>query len=80
MVKLPHTVARFKNGHEDQDETGDFKKHWHLVAKGVGDGEFTACGLSYVDGYDPDQKQVDRGGITCPSCLTIIKYYKQVSL
>jgi len=43
------------------------------------DCEFTACGNAIVD-YDHIFKEKEKGGITCPDCLDVIKYYKSIKL
>lgn len=72
-------LVKFPEGHEDGGDDDDFNKMWHLKAN-INDGEFTACGLSFVDGYETEEKENDRGGITCPQCLQTIRYYKTVKL
>lgn len=73
-----HKVIKYTKGgkqeHEDVNELGG----WHLNAQ-TGDGEFTACGNSIVD-YDHTSKEVNKGGVTCPDCLELIRYYKSVKL
>lgn len=59
-------------------------QYWHLVdpTNAIGDatlceGEFFGVGES---GCDYQTKQVQRGGITCPECLSKIKTIKAVKL
>lgn len=75
-----NALVKFINGHEDGGDDPAFNRKWHLKATGVADGEFTACGLSYVDGYDTDEKSKDKGGVTCEQCLQVIRFYKTVKL
>jgi len=74
-------MATVTTQHLIQDDTLD--KYWHLICEdAVGDGEYTSCGIAGFDewGY-PEGKRVKRGGVTCPECLKVIKYYKnQVKL
>jgi hypothetical protein len=73
---MPHTRVKFTKGHEE----GVAVKGWHLYAKGIASGEFTACGLSVVD-YDGVKKElVQNGGISCEDCLHTIKYFKSIKL
>lgn len=80
---MGHTIVKYKRGgdfeHEDLAERSDDIHKQHLYAKGVGDGEFTACGNSVVD-YDHVETYVQKGRITCQRCLEVIKYYKSIKL
>jgi hypothetical protein len=56
---------------------GERMNGWHLLATGVGDGEFTACGEAI-----PECEVVSKSGgtITCPDCLEVIRYYKTIKI
>lgn len=69
------TRVRFKEHETDEPEV---LKRWHLWAKGVGDGEFTACGLSVVD-YEYKKDEITKSKkVTCEECNLVIKYYKSL--
>lgn len=72
-------LVRFPKGHEGADDDPEFNNLWHLKDP-TGDGERTTCGLSHVDGYELENKKVEKGGITCHHCLGIIKFHKSVKL
>lgn len=76
---MSNMLVKFPNGHEDDNKDTEFNAWWHLKTT-LGDGERTACGLSFVDGYTTKEKERPRGGITCPQCLGIVQYYKKVPL
>lgn len=46
---------------------------WHII-QDVGNCEFTACGHAITE-YKIKQKV---GKVTCPNCLEIIKFYKEL--
>lgn len=73
---MAHIRVKFTKGHED----GVDVKGWHLYAKGTGNGEYTACGLSVVDYDGVKEESVQYGGITCEYCLNTIKYFKSIKL
>lgn len=77
---MAHTVVKFTKGGKFEAEGVADKtlKGWHLYSD-VADGEFTACGYAVVD-YDHTTKVKERGGVTCESCLEVIKYYKKIRL
>lgn len=56
---------------------------WHLV-ESFGDAERTVCTGEVFRSWDAHveykDKIVKKGGITCPECLKIIKWYKQIKL
>lgn len=56
----------------------DDAKSWHAISP-QGDGESTICGQVYSE-YDRESKTVERGGITCKDCLSVIKIIKQIKL
>lgn len=57
--------------------------YWHFVEK-RGDAPRTLCGGEcFGDGETSllfKEKVVEKGGVTCPICLSIIKYYKSINL
>lgn len=65
-------------GHEAQPINYDDAKSWHLCIS-QGDGESTACGQVYAE-YERDSKQMEKGGITCPDCLTLVRELKAIKL
>jgi len=57
---------------------------WHLVSPLIADGNATFCTGEYF-GFgegraDGTMKGVNRGGITCKSCLSTIKYLKALKI
>ena len=71
-------LIKFTKGGKFEHEDVNDLKGWHLDAM-INDGEFTACGNAIPD-YDHISKQTDKGGITCPDCLEVIKYFKSIKL
>lgn len=61
-----------------------WEKLWHIKNdSGVGQTEYTLCGMSWVDGdadaYDHKFIKSKKGGkITCPNCLKMINWCKEV--
>lgn len=76
---MAHLRVKFIKGGDYEIEDINEVKGWHLYSKGVGDGEFTGCGLAVVD-YDHKTESKEKGGITCKNCLEVIKYYKSIKL
>lgn len=92
---MSHTVIKFIC-HFDEDCQDFFKKcavhetvtaepisledakSWHLTTS-QGDGGSTLCGQVYAD-YLRDIKTMERGGITCPDCLSLLKELKSIKL
>lgn len=71
------TRVRFIEHETDEPEV---IRRWHLWAKGVSDGEFTACGLSVVD-YPHKAEDISKlSRVTCEQCLETVKYYKKIFL
>lgn len=68
-------LVKFPEGHE----SGQEQPGWHLKTT-LASGEFTACGLSYVDGYKIEEKSSERGGITCEQCLDTVRFFKTIKL
>lgn len=68
----------------DKEEGGDGSiskkdaKSWHLITSQA-DGESTACGQVWSD-YGHKKKEVEKGGISCDDCLSIVKEMKSVKL
>ena len=54
--------------------------YWHLLSKNYGDPQVLCSGIFLVDGMDYVEKEVKRGGITCPDCLRLVRAYKAVKL
>ena len=56
---------------------------WHLVSPASPEPS-TLCGGEYfgfgLSGAEFDEKWVERGGVTCPACLEIIRAIKAVKL
>lgn len=75
---MGHKLIKYTKGGRFEHEDIEGLKGWHIETT-LADGEFTACGMAVVD-YDHDSKIVEKGGITCPHCLEVIKYYKQIKL
>jgi len=59
------------------------EQFWHYVHFPCGD-PATLCQSEYYgpgqSGCDYEEKHTERGGITCPSCLGIIKEIKAIKL
>lgn len=53
---------------------------WHATVWVHPEGLQTACSMSLTAGAEYQQKTVKRGGITCQTCLDIIKEYKKIKL
>lgn len=66
------------------NDDGDHEcREWCLVDS-TGDCERTAC-LGEVFGYGEGdavykEKYVKRGGVTCPQCLSVIRFYKKTMM
>lgn len=70
---------------DDGGERRDINQQfWHLVDGGNLTGNATLCQGEYFgfgeSGCEFETKLVKRGGITCPGCLTRLKYYKRIKL
>ena len=83
IVKItgPKERSFYQQSEEDFiDEFGeDYLKYWHLVDPT--DAERLFCdGLAYEDETEHKSKTVNRGGITCPNCLSKLNAYKNVKL
>lgn len=77
---MPHEVVKITI--DDDGEKVDEPK-WHLVVIGE-DAHQTLCtGEFYGEGVSNcvyKTKTVNRGGITCPECLDIIRVIKNIKL
>ena len=73
MLKIP--VIRFKPIEEQDccDLDDGLIPHWHII-QDTGQGEYTACGQAITE-YHYDIK---KGKVTCPTCLEIIRFYKEL--
>jgi len=67
-----------KEEHGDGGISKADAKSWHLITSQA-DGESTACGQVYAD-YGREIKEVEKGGITCEDCLSLIREMKAVKL
>jgi hypothetical protein len=68
----------------DEDSVKCETPKWHLVEWVFGDSPRTAC-TGEVFGYGEGsaiykEKSVLKGGVTCPNCLEIIKWYKGLNI
>ena len=74
---MSHSIAKINidnNGATDDPS-------WHLIDHiGNSDGNTLCTGTPIVDCDDVITKVVNKGGITCKSCLSIIKHYKSIKL
>ncbi len=67
----------------DDDGAKNENRNWHLV-QSHGDATRTVCtGEVFGEGEGSavyKKKQKEKGGITCPGCIRIIKWYKNIKL
>lgn len=54
--------------------------YWHLLGLHYGDPQVFCNGVYLADGMGYEEKSTERGGITCPDCLRLIKAYKEIKL
>jgi len=54
--------------------------NWHATINLLPEGYQTACSVSLTGGVTYEEKEVKRGGITCPHCLSAIEEYKAIKL
>jgi hypothetical protein len=77
---LAHNVVKIIY---DEDGAKRDSPKWHLVVS-HGDAPRTACtGEVFGEGEGAaiyKKKTVTKGGVTCPHCLQIIKWYKSITL
>jgi hypothetical protein len=68
---------------DDGDKRDKDLQYWHLVEI-VGGGPATFCQGEYFghgeSGCEYEEKEVKRGGITCPLCLERLKWVKSIKL
>lgn len=68
------------------DDSGDKAPKpgdWHLVVNEAGSDMALCSGEVFGEGEGTavfKEKQVKRGGVTCPDCLRRIRFFKQVRL
>ncbi len=77
---MSHLVVKIL-ANEDGEQEIDPK--WHLVT--IGGGSEMALCTGEVFGYGEgsavyEKKKVERGGITCETCLQMLKLYKSIKL
>ena len=73
---MPYKVIRYTDKKEMAEE--GLPSGWHLLVEhGNCDGEYTACGNATPE-YATEEKQVDKGGVTCTICKSVIAYYKTI--
>ena len=68
---------------EDGDIVPHDERFWHLTDDHAGVVELFCTGEVFGEGEGDaraEVKQVQKGGITCPSCLQRIRYVKSVKL
>ena len=77
-----HEVVRIT-----EDDDGELKNDsdvWHLVDPGNRAGPAALCTAEYFGEGESAciayTRLVSRGGITCPTCLSILKKYKAIRL
>lgn len=67
---------------EDGEEISIEKRKWCLSVNHGSNWEIACCNQILDTEVDAkwEKKSVQRGGITCPKCLEIIKFYKSIKL
>lgn len=76
---MTHTLIKITTPDSFADESA-VDGYWHLLSENYGDAEVFCSGGFLVDGMGYVEKEVKRGGITCPDCLRLVKAYKAVRL
>lgn len=76
---MTHTLIKITTPDSFADESA-VDDYWHLLSENYGDAEVFCSGVFLVDGMGYVEKEVKRGGITCPDCLRLVKAYKAVRL
>ena len=76
-----HTLVKILSSDDGEPRDKDLQ-YWHWIENRTGtatlcEGEFFGSGESACE-YEI--KEVQRGGITCPVCLEIIKEFKKIKL
>lgn len=76
---MGHTLVKITSPDSFADDS-IIDGYWHLLSATYGDDQMFCSGCFLVDGMGYQEKIVERGGITCPDCLRLIKVYKDVKL
>ena len=65
----------------DEENVNKSDRNWHLMAHSCGD-RVTLCQNLMLDGANIQftTKEVERGGITCNSCIKIIRQFHEIKL